>query len=75
MAIYTGRFEKLVASAFVLGAISAASMAQRQNFVSQPPTDDTRSTYSAPVGVTGDEIVAKMLERNRLRNELEARPT
>ncbi len=69
MAIHTGRFEKLVASAFVLGATSVASMAQGQSFVSQLPTDDTRSTYSAPVGVTSDEIVAKMLERNRLRNE------
>jgi len=69
MAIHTGRFEKLVASAFVLGATSVASMAQGQSFVSQRPTDDTRSTYSAPVGVTSDEIVAKMLERNRLRNE------
>ncbi len=69
MAIHTGRCEKLVASAFVLGATSVASMAQGQSFVSQLPTDDTRSTYSAPVGVTSDEIVAKMLERNRLRNE------
>src|SRR5258707_109941 len=69
MAIHTGRCEKLVASAFVLGATSVASMAQGQSFVSQRPTDDTRSTYSAPVGVTSDEIVAKMLERNRLRNE------
>jgi hypothetical protein len=69
MAIHTGRFEKLVAGAFVLSATSAVSMAQGQSFVRQPSTEDTRSTYSAPVGVTGDEIVAKMLERNRLRNE------
>jgi hypothetical protein len=69
MGIHVGRFERLVAIAFILGSSSVTSMAQGQSFVSQPPTEDTRSTYSAPVGVTSDEIVAKMLERNRLRNE------
>jgi len=69
MAIQLGRAGELVAIAFVLGATSVASTAQGQNFVSQPPAEDTRSTYSAPAGLTGDEIVAKMLERNRLRNE------
>jgi outer membrane lipoprotein-sorting protein len=44
-------------------------MPQGQSLVSQPPTEDARLTYSAPVGLTGDEIVAKMLERNRLRSE------
>jgi outer membrane lipoprotein-sorting protein len=69
MAIQLGRAGELVAIAFVLGATSVASTAQGQSFVSQPPAEDTRSTYSAPAGLTGDEIVAKMLERNRLRNE------
>jgi outer membrane lipoprotein-sorting protein len=69
MAINVGRVRKLISTAFVLGATSAASMAQGQGFVSQPPTEDARLTYGAPVGVTSDEIVAQMLERNRLRNE------
>jgi len=69
MAIQLGRARELVAIAFVLGATSAASTAQSQSFVSQPPAEDTWSTYSAPAGLTGDEIVARMLERNRLRNE------
>jgi len=30
---------------------------------------EAQLTLSAPAGLTGDEIVAKMLERNRLRNE------
>ena len=69
MTIHLGRLHKLIGIAFVLGATSVTSMAQGQSFVSQPPTEDTRLTHSAPVVPTADEIVAKMLERNRLRNE------
>jgi hypothetical protein len=69
MAIRLARVRELVAIAFVLASSSLTSMAQGQSFVSQPPAEDTRSTYSAPAGLTGDEIVARMLERNRLRNE------
>jgi hypothetical protein len=69
VATYVGRVRRLVTIAFVLTWSSIPSMAQGQSFAGQPPTEDTRSTYSAPVGVTGDEIVAKMLERNRWRNE------
>jgi outer membrane lipoprotein-sorting protein len=69
MVVHAGRVRKLVAFAFVLGTTSAASMAQGQSFVSQPPAEDGRLAYSAPAGPTGDEIVAKMLERNRLRSE------
>lgn len=69
MAIHVGRVRKLAAISFVLGATSVASMAQGQSLVSQPPTEDTRLTYSARVGLTGDDVVARMLEHNRLRNE------
>jgi len=69
MAINVGRVRKLISTAFVLGATSVASMAQGQSFASQTATEDARLTYGAPVGVTSDEIVAKMLERNRLRSE------
>jgi hypothetical protein len=69
MSIDVGRVRKRVAIAFVMGATSVASMAQGQSLASQRPTGDAQSAYSAPAGLTGDEIVAKMLERNRLRNE------
>jgi len=69
MAIQVGRFGKLVAIAFVLGWTSATSMAQGQMLPSQTAAEDARLTYSAPAGPTGDEIVARMLERNRLRSE------
>jgi outer membrane lipoprotein-sorting protein len=69
MAILTGRFGRLVAIVFVWGATTVASMAQGQSFVSRPQTEDARLASSAPVGLTGDDIVARMLERNRLRNE------
>jgi outer membrane lipoprotein-sorting protein len=69
MAIQVGRFGKLVAIAFVLGSTSAMSIAQGQSLGSQATPEDARLTYSAPAGPTGDEIVARMLERNRLRSE------
>src|SRR6266436_605986 len=64
-----GRIEGLVAIVFVLGTTSVASVAQDLSSASQTAALEAQSTYSAPVGPTGDEIVAKMLERNRLRNE------
>src|SRR5207244_10598656 len=54
---------------FVLGAAPAASFAQSQSFTSQPPAEAAPSGYTAPMGLTGDDIIGKMLERNRLRNE------
>ena len=69
MVVHAGLVRKLVAVVFVLGTTSVASMAQNQSFVSPPPVENGRLAYSAPAGLTGDEIVAKMLERNRLRNE------
>ena len=53
----------------VLGALSAASMAQRQNFTGKTAGETSPSGSIAPIGLTGDDIIAKMLERNRLRNE------
>src|SRR5260370_2937455 len=63
------RIEGLVAIVFVLGTTSVASIAQDRSSASQTTAEEARLTYSAPVGLTGDGIVAKMLERNRLRNE------
>ena len=69
MAIHVGQLEKLIAIALILGSSSVASIAQGQSFGSQARPEDARLTYSSPASLTGDEIVARMLERNRLRNE------
>jgi hypothetical protein len=44
-------------------------MAQSQSFTAKTAEATTPSRYDAPAGLTGDEVIAKMLERNRLRNE------
>jgi outer membrane lipoprotein-sorting protein len=69
MAIQVGPRKTRVVIAFVLGAAPAASFAQGQGFVSQPPVEAAPASYTAPMGLTGDDIVGKMIERNRLRNE------
>jgi hypothetical protein len=69
MAIQVGQLKTRVVIAFVLGAAPAASFAQSQSFASQPPAEAAPSGYTAPMGLTGGDIIAKMLERNRLRNE------
>jgi len=69
MVIHVGRVERLAAIAFVLGATSAGSIAQDHSTASQIAAEGARSTYSALSGLTGDEVIAKMLERNRIRNE------
>ena len=55
----------------MLGATSVSSMAQSQGFVSQPAGKDEipANGFSSPVHVTTDDVVAKVLERNRLRSE------
>jgi outer membrane lipoprotein-sorting protein len=69
MVIHVGRFERVAAIAIVLGAASAASIAQGQSVASETMHEAALPSYIAPTGLTGDEVVAKMLERNRLRNE------
>src|SRR5437660_9625448 len=68
MRIHFGRFAKLVAI-LVLGVTSLASLAQGQSYASETTEVGARLTDAASVGLTSDEIVAKMLESNRLRNE------
>jgi hypothetical protein len=55
--------------AFLLGAASATLRAQSQSVVGQAPAEAAPLGSSAPMGLTGDDIIGKMLERNRLRNE------
>jgi outer membrane lipoprotein-sorting protein len=69
MAIHVGRCGRSVAITLILGVTSVASIAQEQGSASQTAAVEARPTYRAPAGLAGDEIVAKMLERNRLRNE------
>jgi outer membrane lipoprotein-sorting protein len=63
------RIKRLVVVAFILGVASAASIAQGQSFASQTAEEAALSGNTAPVGLTGDDIIARMVERNRLRNE------
>ena len=69
MAIQIGQRKTRVVIAFVLGAAPAVSLAQSQSFASLAPAEAAPSGYTAPMGLTGDDIIGKMLERNRLRNE------
>ena len=69
MAIQVRRWERWAAIASVLGATPVALIAQSQSLARRPAEDATPSGYTAPVGLTGDDIIARMLQRNRLRNE------
>jgi hypothetical protein len=69
MAIQVGRWKRLVAIASILGATPAALFAQSQSLASQTSGETDSWGYTAPMGLTGDDIIAKMLEHNRLRNE------
>jgi hypothetical protein len=71
MAILVTRCKRWVSLAFVLAATSAASIAQSQDFASQPAALEAASPpgSSLPADLTTDDIIAKMLEQNRLRSE------
>ncbi len=69
MAIQVGRRKRWVVIAFVLGATPVSLIAKSQDFASQTAEEAVPSGYTAPVGLTGNDIVAKMLDHNRLRNE------
>ena len=69
MAIQAGQWKKWVAVACVVGAAPVALFAQSQDFASRTAAEAAPSDYTAPVGLTGDDIIANMLERNRVRND------
>jgi outer membrane lipoprotein-sorting protein len=69
MAAHVGRIERLVLIAFILGTASAAPVAESQSSAGQTAQEILLSNYRAPSGLNGDDIIARMLERNRLRNE------
>jgi hypothetical protein len=61
--------EGLLVISFILGGASAAPVAESQSSAGQTTQEIALSSYSAPAGLRGDDVVAKMLERNRLRSE------
>jgi outer membrane lipoprotein-sorting protein len=69
MAAHVGRIEGLVVVAFIVGAGLAAPVAESQSSPGQTTQEIVLSNYRAPSGLTGDGVIAKMLERNRFRNE------
>jgi hypothetical protein len=69
MRIHVAQWKRWTVVALVLGTASTASIAQSQSFAAKGPEGSTSPGYDAPTGLTGDEIIAKMLERNHLRNE------
>src|SRR5258707_13703811 len=68
MAIQIGQRKTRVVIALLLGTAPAASFAQSQSFASQPPAEAAPSGYTAPMGLTGDDIIRKIMEPTRLRN-------
>jgi len=69
MAAHVGRIEGFVVVAFVLGVALAAPFADSQSFAGRTTQEIVSSNYRAQAGLTGDDVIARMLERNRLRNE------
>jgi hypothetical protein len=69
MAGQIGRIEGVVAIALILGAASAAPVTKAQSFAGATTRELGLSNYNAPSDLTGDDIIARMLERNRLRSE------
>jgi outer membrane lipoprotein-sorting protein len=69
MAAHFERIEKSVLVAFILAVLSAAPPAKSQDAAGQiaPPTP--LSSYRDPVSLTGDEIIAQMIQRNLARNQ------
>ena len=68
MAAQFRRIEGLVVVAFILGVASAGPLAESQEAGGQIARERALSSYRAPVGLKGDEVIAQMLQRNLLRN-------
>ena len=67
--IQIGSCKRWFIIAFILGATSVASAAQGQSFTAKAPEGTARSSYSASIALTGNDIIVKMLEQNRTRSE------
>ena len=60
MVIQVRRWKRWVVIASVLGATPVALNAQSHSFASQTAEEAAPSGYTAPVGLTGDDIIAKI---------------
>jgi len=69
MAAHFGRIEGLVVVAFILGLASAAPIAASQDSAGQMAQEMALSNDRAPVGLTGDDVIAQMVERNLVRSQ------
>jgi outer membrane lipoprotein-sorting protein len=69
MAAHFGRIEGMVVLAFILGAVSATPLAESQDAAGRIAQEMALSSSRAPVGVTGEGVIAQMLQRNLLRNQ------
>src|SRR6267143_6375528 len=69
MATHFGRIKGMVVLTFILRAASAAPLAESQDAAGQVAQEMALSNDRAPVGLTGDDIIAQMLQRNLARNQ------
>ena len=69
MTIRVERCKRWVLIAFMLGATSGVSTGQSQSFAGKTPEETAGFSDGALMALTGDDIIAKLLERNRIRNE------
>lgn len=69
MKIQIGSCKRSFVLAFILGATSVASAAQGQTFTAKATEETAGSSYDPSMVQAGEDIVAKMLEQNRVRRE------
>src|SRR5260370_1986864 len=69
MTAHFGRIERLRVVLFLLGAAAAAPLAESQDAAGQMAQEMALSSDRAPVGLTGDDVIAQMLQRNLVRNQ------
>jgi outer membrane lipoprotein-sorting protein len=69
MAGHVRRIKGVVAIALILGAASVAPVAKCQSSAGPTTREMALSNSSAPAGLTADDVIARMLEHNRFRNE------
>jgi outer membrane lipoprotein-sorting protein len=69
MATHFGRIKGMVMLTFIFGAASAAPLAESQDAAGQIAQEMALSNDRAPIVLTGDDIIAQMLQRNLLRNQ------
>jgi hypothetical protein len=63
------RLKRLLALALLLRVLMMAPVAESQNLVGEAAKEEASANSRTIDGLTGDEVVARMTERNRLRTE------